>query len=35
MIEGLPKVIFKEVNTKNAEEWKKALTDAGAVVELI
>lgn len=35
LIEGLPKVVIKELPAKQAEEWKTKLTDAGAVVELV
>lgn len=35
LIEGLPKIVIKELASKAAEEWKQKLTDAGAVVELV
>jgi ribosomal protein L7/L12 len=35
LIEGLPKVVMESLLYKDAEDWKKALTEAGAEVELV
>lgn len=35
LIEGLPKVVMESLLYKDAEDWKKALTEAGADVELV
>jgi len=35
LLEGLPKVIAKDLTTKDAETWKQKLTEAGAVIELV
>jgi len=35
LLEGLPKIVAKDLGAKDAETWKTKLTEAGGVLELV